>query len=497
MKRSKHSLSHYKLFTCDMGQLIPIGCYEVLPGDTIQHATSLLVRVSPLLAPVMHPVVVRVHHWFVPHRLVWTGWEQFITGGNDGLGGSAGSFPTLNSGVSGFANGSVLDYMGVPPTVSNVSVSALPVRSYNKIYNENYRDEDMVPALNVPVSSGVDTGSNTSVQNIAWEKDRFTMSRPWAQKGPAVTLPLGVSAPVYGNGTTPPTMQSSGLASATNLNLTNGNIAIHAGAAPTGSAPLFWIDPQLVADLSAATSVDVNDVREAFAVQRYQEARARYGDRYTEYLAYLGVRSSDARLQRPEYLGGGKQTISFTEVLQTGTNFDANTGVASLKGHGLAAARSRRYRRFFEEHGLVITLLSVRPRTMYVNGVDKMWTRRAKEDYWQRELEHIGQEEVKLSEVWAPAADSANTSVFGYGDRYYSYRNIPNNVAGEFRSSALNFWHMARIFAAQPALNSSFIQCDPTTRIYASAATDSLWCMASHSIQARRLVSRSASGRIY
>jgi len=242
--------------------------------------------------------------------------------------------------------------------------------------------------------------------------------------------------------------------------------------------------------------VDVNTVREAFALQRYQEARARYGSRYTEYLRYLGVRSSDSRLQRPEYLGGGKQTISFSEVLQTAmTEGDADDyGVGVMRGHGISAMRSRRYRRFFEEHGLVLSLLSVRPRTMYGQGLDRMWSRSTKEDYFQKELEAIGQQEVLNKEVYF--ADSGPTDVFGYQDRYHDYRYIQSKVAGEFRST-LDYWHMARIFSGDVTLNSAFVSCDPTTRIYQVATNDVLWMMASHSIQARRMVNRNAYSRIF
>lgn len=221
-----------------------------------------------------------------------------------------------------------------------------------------------------------------------------------------------------------------------------------------------------------------------------------YGSRYTEYLRYLGVRSSDARLQRPEYLGGGKQTISFTEVLQTGTNFDANAGVASLKGHGIAAMRSRRYRRFFEEHGVVISLMSLRPKTMYGNGNNRMWYKTTKEDYWQKELEHVGMQEVYNREVYA--ADTGPADVFGYQDRYAEYRHLQSSVAGEFRDSTMNSWHLARIFASDVALNSDFVTCDPATRIYAASLTNhNIWCMINHSIQARRMVGRgNQPGRI-
>ena len=195
MKRSKFSLSNYKLLTCDMGELVPCGLQEVLPGDTIQQATSLLLRVSPLLAPVMHPVQVRVHHWFVPHRLVWDDWEKFITGGPDGL--DASTFPTITfSGGTGAAVGSLADYLGIPTGVNNLEVSALPFRGYAKIWNENYRDQDLETELVIDTTSGADTTTNTTLQNVDWEKDYFTSSRPWAQKGADITVPLGASAPV-------------------------------------------------------------------------------------------------------------------------------------------------------------------------------------------------------------------------------------------------------------------------------------------------------------
>lgn len=220
-----------------------------------------------------------------------------------------------------------------------------------------------------------------------------------------------------------------------------------------------------------------------------------YGSRYTEYLRYLGVRPSDARLQRPEYLGGGKQTIAFTEVLQTGVTTDADTdGVGNLKGHGIAAMRSRRYRRFFEEHGVVLSLLSVRPKTMYTDALHREWVKNNKEDFYQRELEHVGMQEVLKRE--ARVADG--TAHFGWQDRYAEYRHLPSSVAGEFRDSTMDFWHLSRAFGSTVTLNSDFITCSPDTRIYqASLENNNLWIMANHSIQARRMVGRgNKPGRI-
>lgn len=505
MKRSKFSLSNYKLFTGNMGTLIPCGLMEVLPGDTVQHATSALVRCSPLLAPVMHPVHCRIHHWYVPHRLVWDDWEDFITGGSDGM--DASVFPTIDMGGSGAAVGSLADYLGVPTGVADLVVSALPFRGYAAIYNEWYRDQDLQTALTIDTTDGADTTTNTTVQNVCWEKDYFTSSRPWEQKGPDITVPLGTSAPVLGLGI------KSDIAAATSASTfrdagdntfgtggpvwemqDSGNLfAIPAqSAAVPGSSNL----PQIYADLSNATGASINTLREAFALQRFEEARARYGSRYTEYLAYLGVRSSDARLQRPEYLGGGRQTIQFSEVLQTAPTTSGNDlGVADLKGHGLGALRSNRYRRFFEEHGYVFSFFSVKPKTMYIQGLDRHWSRSAKEDFWQRELQHIGQQAILNKEIYAGHATPEGT--FGYQDRYDEYRRQVSKVSGQFRESTLNFWHFARAFGSDPALNDDFVKCVPTETPFAVPSEDVLWCMTNHSIQARRLVAGSGSSFIY
>lgn len=493
MKRHKHSLSHYQLSTFDMGQLIPVANVEVLPGDSLRMSTSCLLRVSPLMTPVMHPVVVRLHHWYVPYRILWDGWEDFITGGPDGLGGDAGPFP---SSVINVTSNSLGDYFGIPTGVP-VDVSMLPFMAYNKIVDEFYRDQDLQPERDP---------QDQSVAQIAWEKDRFTAARPWTQRGPDVTLPIGATAPIVGDGTFQGFHGQSTDGSYFGGRLTSigasAEVQWENGPNPggVGNMNMGWplgspIGAQ--ADLSQATSSSVNDVRLAFALQRYQEARAQYGARFTEYLRYLGVRSSDARLQRPEYLGGGRSTISFSEVLRTG-NESTQTGgeapIGEMRGHGMSAMRSRRFIRFFEEHGVVLTLASLRPRSMYMDGLHKSWSRRTKEDYWQKELEQIGQEEILNKELYAAHAEP--DGVFGYDNRYSSYRSLPSYVVGDFRNT-MNDWHLARSFAAAPALNASFIECVPSKRIHAEQTSNVIWGMFSHSIQARRLVGRKTIGRIF
>ena len=256
-----------------------------------------------------------------------------------------------------------------------------------------------------------------------------------------------------------------------------------------------WQDPALKVNIDYSSgnpelgSVDINQLREAFALQRFEEHRALYGSRYTEYLRYLGIRASDARLQRPEYLGGGRQTIQFSEVLQTAEGTDP---VGTMRGHGIAAMRTNRYRRFIEEHGYVMTLMSVMPISIYQNGLPRLWNRRVKEDFWQKELEHIGEQEILIKELYAKASNP--DEVFGYQDRYDEYRSHQSFVSGEFRD-LLNYWHFARDFANEPTLNSDFVYGIPTNRPFAEQTKNQLYCMVNHSIQARRLVSRRGNPR--
>ncbi len=504
MKRNKFSLSHTKLFSSDMGQLIPCGMTEVLPGDTVQQTTNMLIRVSPLLAPVMHPVNVRIHHWYVPHRLVWDDFESFITGGSDGFDSSI--FPTITMPEGDGAEvGTLADYLGIPTGVENLEVSALPFRAMAMIFNEWYRDQDLVTELEISTESGADTTTNTDLRNCAWEKDYFTSARPWTQKGPEITLPLTGQAPVTGlaKKTQDFNQPESGFDSAGNEVDYDSAVNIHA----SGVNNELYLEedpdnpgfPNIKADLSQVSATSINDLRLAFALQRYEEARARYGSRYTEYLRHLGVKPSDARLQRPEYLGGGSSTIQFSEVLATAQDDQGSpqgdVNIGDLKGHGIAALRSNRYRRFFEEHGYVLTLMSVRPKTIYTQGLSRTWNRRTKEDFWQKELEHIGQQEILNKEIYALNPDQKG--IFGYQDRYDEYRSHESMVSGEFRTTELDYWHMARQFATEPALNSDFVTSNPTKRINAVQTNDVLWCMARHSIQARRYLSSKGNSYIF
>lgn len=478
MKRNKFNLSFYKLLTANMGKLIPVGWFEVLPGDTVQQRTSALIRVSPLEAPIMHPVKVRFHHWFVPNRLIWDDFEDFITGGETGL--SAPIHPYCTKDYFATTEGSLADYLGIPPATyaSAFKWNALPVRAYGLIFNEHYRDQQLTTARTVAKNSGQDVTTSGSVDNVCWEKDYFTTCRPEATLGSSVTVPvesasvLGIGV-VGGAGATGVAVNESGTGADTYADAwaaaTAGDVYVEEDPASAGM-PLVRTEE---------TTIDINDLKLSLALQRYQDARNKYGARYVEYLRYLGVRSSDARLQKPEYLGGGRQILQFSEVLQS------DTAVGTMYGHGIGALRTNAYRRFFEEHGIVMTLMSVVPKSIYASAVPRPFLREVKEDYFQKELAHIGDQEVTNREVYSE--HSSYSAVFGYQQRYDEYRGLLSGIAGDFHSG-LDHWHMARIYASDPALNDTFVSCSPTDRIYSATTYDQLYAMVNHSIVARRMI---------
>ena len=517
-KRNKFSLSHHKILSCRMGQLVPIGLTEVLPGDTVQHATTGLIRCAPLVSPVMARADVRIHHFFVPMRLLWDNWEDMITGGPDGRDNHV--VPTVQSPSGGWTTGSLGDYLGIPTGI-DCAVNALPFRAYNLIYNEYYRDEDLIDPLVFNTGDSGDNASDYLVRNICWEKDYFTSARPWTQKGDAVTIPVDAGDVDVSGLTVEPSgyLKLKGLATGSpydpavadsiperfvTIDSSSSGSSLHSDQMVNyGTHAIYSSGLKVGGSISSGSegvgtigSINVDDLRLALSLQRFKEARSRFGSRYVEYLRYLGVASSDARLQRPEYLGGGRSPLQFSEVLQTAEGTDP---VGTMRGHGITALRSNRYRRFFEEHGYVLSLVSVRPKTVYTNMLPRTFIRQTKEDFFQPELQHIGQQEVFNKEL--NASSSNPDGVFGYQDRYNEYRYHESSVAGEFRD-ILNYWHMARDISGDFALNESFVTCTPTDRIFAAPGTpenpqDTLYCFFNHSIQARRLMSKMATPRIF
>lgn len=494
MRRNLYSLSHKVNISCDQGQLIPLACLEVLPGDIFRHGTSLLIRLAPMLAPVFSQINVTVFQVYVPNRLLWAGFEDFITGGEDGDDSTAHPYIEFPSGV---AVNSLGDYLGVTPGVNNVGgagvgVSALPFRAYARFFNDWLRDQDLDTELVVSTGNGADTTTSTALQNIRWAKDYFTQARPFEQKGPAVTIPVGTSAPVKGIGIN---TNSFGSGSGTGMKESDLTTQTYASYVPAHGGNVYVRGqnsagtnyPNIYADLSAVTGIPVTELRLANALQRFMELSGHRGSRYVEYLlSRFGVRSSDARLQRSELLSQSHAVVQVSEVLATAEG--TNTDVGDLKGHGIGAMRGNRYMRMFEEHGLVLTLMAVQPKTFYPQGLHKMWNRRDKYDYFQIETQHIGDQEILNKEIYAAAATPGGT--FGWTPRNEEYRTMFNRIAGEFRTTDLDFWHQGRIFASEPALNAAFVTADPTERIFAVASKDVLYVTANHSIQARRVVAQ-------
>lgn len=518
-KRSKHNLSHMKLLTSAMGYICPIQCQEVLPGDSFLQDTSIFMRTMPLVAPVMHPVYVSIHSWYVPTRLLWSDFEDFITGGPDGR--SAPTPPTIEFSPSKYKIGELADYLSVPEIKTNtVKVSALPFRAYNFIYNEKYRDQDLLPEQPISIESGDDSTTNINLLRAAWTKDYFTLARPFEQKGPSVSVPIGAGQ-VVGNVTgITATSTVRGIANrgvcfvpldSNPVNKAAYNVQINLKDHTTPgclyatqasgdeitkhSLKLYNFKDSIAVDTTVQGgsvtfdgnigTLDLRDFREAMAIQRFEEKRALYGSRYPDYLRFLGVRPSDARLNEPEYLGGGRRTIQFSEVLQTAPGDDP---VGTLRGHGINALKTPRFLRFFEEHGYVMSFLIIRPKSIYMNGLPKMFSRNTKYDYWQLEYQHIGQESIKNKELYIdhPQPDG----VFGYSNRYNEYRMHPSTVHGEFRT-VYKDWHLARDFSTPPTLNGDFITCHPDNRIFAETTDnyDKFLCMIQNNVRARRLIS--------
>lgn len=483
MNRSKHSLSHYNLTTCDMGQIIPIAMIPVLPGDMIGHHTNALVRVSPLAAPVMHQVDVRVHHFYSANRTLWpdadrvdgNDWESFITGGEDGM--NTDTIPTLDP--TGAVAGGLLDYFGIP-VGTTTPINSLPIIAFNRIFNEFYRDQDLVPKRD---------DLDLTIPRCAWEKDYLSCSRPWAQKGPQISIPIGASSPIGFNGATSDVINIQGPGGSADLRALN-----TAAATATLNVGPGGLNGELFADLANATGADPIDVRTAWGLQRWAENAARFGNRYPEKMRQLGS-TYKGLMDRPLYLGGGSQSVNFSEVLQTSNGADPRFGVGDLYGHGIAAMRSNKYAHKAQEHGCIISCLSVRPKTIYQEGLHREWLKQDREDFHDPYLEFVGQQEVWNAEALSTHPDPLGT--FGYSDKYQEYRGHDSKVSGEFRD-LLDYWHLARQYDAEtpPVLNQSFIDCVPSKRVFNEQTQHSLWVMAHHKIAAHRNVTRSATPRL-
>lgn len=509
-KRAKFNLSNFHNCTFKMGYLYPVNLTEVLPGDSIQLSTSVFLRLAPMVVPVMHPVYMHLSNFFVPSRILWDGFEDFITGGPDGSDTSV--IPRLVLNANNAPVGSLADAFGIPVQMLDASgntfgVNALPFIAYYMIWNEYFRDQDLNAEIDLSTITG--TPSSLNLLRPSWAKDYFTTARPWPQKGPDVSVPVNLTAAgaptitgtVVGNGIPKFGIVDSGQG-IDRQNALYASAASNASVGYNSSARtdlLNWQDPALKVNIDFTSgnpelgSVNINDLREAFALQRFEEHRSMFGSRYEDLLRYLGVRPQDARLQLPEYLGGFSAPVQFSEVLQTSSDAD-RSGVGDMYGHGIGATKGRRIRRFIPEHGYVMSLLTVRPIPVYSQGLERMWSKRNRFDFWQKEYEHIGQQEVRNSEVYANGKVEEDAATFGYQNRYDEYRRGVNIITGEFRTNQ-DYWTMARIFESRPTLNGDFVSCMPTDRIFQvnEQNSDQCYAMVKNNIIAKRLVSKNGN----
>ena len=553
-KRSKFNLGSYKLLTCDMGYLVPIQIKDVIPGDIFRGASQAFIRMQPMLAPIMHPIHVRIHHYFVPYRLIWDDFEEFITKNDEDL-----FVPRIE--FSENKTGSLADYFGVPPIAKDggkkVEVSALPFRAYNMIWNEYYRDADLqaeIPVMTATPSTGsFDEETPVDLRSVCWNKDYFTLARPWEQKGEEVHIPVfsSVVSPKQTyrvvfrcvNNENQYWFGKSSCADDVIFDASYWNTAEWKqkakdweqgykwrerktiglqGVPNSGACHLTWLDFEVLTkdyvpysashDTSPVVSsyafnvaksftitfyfpvqelgtVSISDIRAGIAQQRIQERKAKYGSEYKDLLASYGIGYNDARLQRPEFVSGGSTLLRISEVIQTAPSETLGV-VGDLKGYGLGLAKSNGYKWRFPEHGIFMTLMSVLPSTMYSDGLERYLLKFRADDFYQREIATlIPSQEIYKQELFATATQD---EVFGYIDRYDEYRFGYSTIAGDFRTT-LDYWHMARKFTSAPALNGDFVRSSPTKRIFAEQTQHELLVMAQNMCRARRILRKRAS----
>ena len=475
ISRSVFNRSNRHITTFDAGLLVPIDVDEVLPGDSFSMDFMCFGRISTLLFPLMDNLYLDNHWFFVPNRLIWENWEKF-NGAQDDPGDSTDfEIPQIVSPAGGHGEQSIYDYMGIPPDVEGLFHSALPLRAYNLIYNEWFRDENLVDSLDVPKGDGPDNDSLYAVRRRGKRHDYFTSCLPFRQKGQEVTFNFGTTAPV--TGTIGGQGNAVGLESAGGATWTGGlsgtsgqNFVFFSPNWPAITAGVNWgANPGLTltnatADLSSVSALSVNDLRDAVQTQKLLERDARGGTRYTEVVrAHFGVISPDARLQRPEYLGGGSVPLNVMSVPNTAGGASPQ---AELAAYGTVANMGTKWNKTFTEHGYIIGLVSVRADLTYQQGLERFWSRLGRYDFYWPVFAHLGEQAVLNKEIFAQgSADSAaDAATFGFQARYDEYRYKPSRVSGKFRSvspTSLDAWHLAQEFATLPVLDQTFIEENP------------------------------------
>jgi hypothetical protein len=487
IKSNVFDLSHDVKLSLKFGDLVPIMCTECVPGDKFSLSCESLLRFAPLVSPVMHRMDVTMHYFFVPNRLVWSSWENFITGGVNGT--DAPAVPFVNVGTAGITHTALMDYFGIPSPAqagggSIEKLNAIPFAAYQLICNEYYRDQNLVGVFPFDLVDGANNSPTGlyEMRKRAWPHDYFTSALPFAQRGATVNIPLltGGDVPVLVNDAAVTAGDSATVIAGTDQpSATPNTYTINDGTPVGTNVDVFARTSTLT------TSSTISDLRRAFKLQEFLERAARGGSRYIEFIkSMFGVSSSDKRLQRPEYITGVKSPVVISEVLNTSAT--ATQAQGNMAGHGVSVTSGQYGSYYVEEHGYIIGIMSVLPQTAYQQGIPKHFTKHVdRYQYYFEQFAHIGEQAIQNREIYA-FQGAAGDNTFGYIPRYAEYKFENNRVAGDFRDT-LDFWHLGRIFGSAPGLNQTFIECVPDTRIFAvEDGTDYLWAHVYNKVKAVR-----------